>query len=222
MTDLAGLRTRVLQTLGDSGSGRYAQSLLDESLRQALYEYSLAWPQIKETVITVNSTGRGQSLVAQSGLLAVLEVVFPYEAGSADPQATSDYYFYWLVGVPVLHLTGSQVPVEGDQIFLAYAALHTLKDLDGAGSSSIRSDHESLLVTGAAGHAATTRSAAVVEGYTNKSSVGPLMEWGNRQLVDFRSGLAILRQQTAPARPFTGWPQGGWSIDLWDKRDHAD
>jgi hypothetical protein len=74
-------------------------------------------------------------------------------------------------------------------------------------------------VTGAAGQAAATRSASVVEGYTNKSSSGPLLEWGNRQLMDFRSKLAVLRQQTAPARPYTGFSDRGWALDAWDQNE---
>jgi hypothetical protein len=222
MTELAGLRTRILQVLGDTSGVRYAEGLLDESLRQALHEYSLAWPQVKTAALTVTVAGREQSLASLTGFQTVLEVIYPYDASDDDPDPTGQFYCYWLQGVPMLQLTGRQVPAVGEKIRVTYSALHTIKDLDSATVTSVRTDHENLLVTGAAGQAATTRSATVVEGYTNKSSSGPLLEWGSQKLMAFRSGLATLRQQTAPPRPFTGWPDRGWAMDAWDEREHGE
>ena len=75
--------TVMLVQLGDDGGDRFTSGVLDEALRQALQLYSHAAPRLLSGTLTLTGAGQMQSLAALSGLIEVVEVVFPYDAAAS-------------------------------------------------------------------------------------------------------------------------------------------
>ncbi|MEA4907167.1 MAG: hypothetical protein VB089_06100 [Anaerolineaceae bacterium] len=216
MTTLAHLNTQVLQLLADPAGIRYPGELVTEAIRQALQEYSTAWPQVKVAGLTVTQPGQAQSLAGLAGLQAVLRLVYPYTPGEIDPPPWAAYWYYWADGRPVVQIQGAS-PQAGQQLQVTYAAAHSLQDLDGAPLTTVRPDHLPILATGAAGLAAVMRASGVAESYASRSSdPSQLLEWGGAQLLEFRSRL---RELKITARQMPGvLPAAGWTLDRWDRR----
>ena len=57
-TPLADLRDRLEEILADTGNAIWSTGNLDEAIRQAVHEYSLARPQEQQTSITLTADGR--------------------------------------------------------------------------------------------------------------------------------------------------------------------
>lgn len=226
MTSLGTLTTRARQALGDADGSRYSSELLTEAVRQALSEYSRAYPQVRTAELVLTTAGREQDLSMLEGLLGVLQVIYPYQppfGGAPRPAASGqaahhNYYHYWLAGAARLHLEGGRMPQAGDQMRVDYAAYHQLEGLDGETSSSVRPDHTALLVIGVAGHAAMMRSARITEAHGSRSADSKAL-WllGKGKLEEFRSRLRELRKETAPPGAHAGWHGSGWRLDRWDR-----
>ncbi len=210
MTDFDTLKSRMLHLLSDSGSTRFEEKLLAEALRQALGEYSRACPQVAQAELTVAEAGRTQALAALPDLEAVLQVVYPYRAGDARPRRVQDYWYYWHDGVPTLYLGSGPEPQAGAVMQVTYSRGHTLQGLDGAAVTSVPANHLTTVVSGAAGHAASLRSAGLMEAYGRRTAeVVNLAQWSKEMLNNFRSTLRLLRS-TAPALP-GALPVAGWA-----------
>ena len=221
MTTLADLQARTQTMLGDSGETRFSDDLLEEALRQALDMLSHASPQVSRQVFTFTAGGRDQSLAECEGFIALLDFIYPYDAGIPDGQVCrAPHYIFWDGGVHCLHIGGGRIPVVGEKLLVNYAAAHTLQGLDGAETTSIRPGHESLLVIGAAGMAAISRSAQISEAHGSPASdEQALHEWGSQRMAVFNQSLERLRRSDA-ARPSIGYPgsQPHWRLDGWDRR----
>ena len=219
---LAELRTRVLQLLSDTGSAIYVAGLVDECIRHALADYSAVLPQELDTVITLAAAGREVDLSALSGLLGVTQVYWPYDSLATDetwpPNKIRGYRVMWDDASPILHFTqidGAQ-PQASDEIRVWYIAKQTINGLDAETVTTIRLDHESLVVLGAAGYAALARAADLIEtAGVDLYQVGLLGSWGQKMLKDFQNKLASLRGAEVRRGPLWG---EGWALDKWDRR----
>ena len=74
----------ILVQLGDDAGDRFGSSLLDEVLRQALTAYNQTAPRLLTGTVTLSAAGQLQPLAGLSGLLEVVEVVFPYDAAASS------------------------------------------------------------------------------------------------------------------------------------------
>ena len=220
MSALAAFRTRVLLMLGDTGAARYSNDAIDEALKQALSMYSNAYPGIDCQEITIAAAGRDQSLASCVSFMNLIDFVYPYDSSTADPLIFSgSFYMYWKAGMPYLHIGGSRVPAAAEKILVNFSAYHAIEDLDSAEATTIRGDHESYLVIGAAGIAAINRGMKVAEAYGSQASDdSQLLVWGNQRLSSFQVILNNLRISGAP-RPSTGFPGASphWELDKWDR-----
>jgi hypothetical protein len=217
MTTLATYRTRVLNTL-KSTNERFEEITLDEAIRRVLDEYSQVFPDIQFTSFALAQSGRAQLLKGCAGLLAVLQLILPYKTGLLDPaiNAREDFTIFFHQGEPYVYFTGLPIPLKGQQFFVRYARRHTLADLDDAGITSVRSDHESMLVVGAAGAAATSRAAGTIEQWGGKTGdPNQLMLWGQAQYEKFRSFLLTIRADQEQAV----FPDSFWRLDRKDGSD---
>jgi hypothetical protein len=213
MTDLTGFRGRVRQALADTAATRYGDEAVDEALRLALAEYNPYSPNLLAANLTADSSGREQSLASLPGLLDVLEVTYP--AGSR-PQADDCFWVSWRNGAGMLYLGGENEPRAGDNLRLVYSAANTISGLDGASVTSLRCDHEGLLVIGASGHAAVTRAGGMSEVYGAQAAEhGQLLAWGSARLEYFHR---LLQEVRSPAHVDHGpLPANRWRLDRWDK-----
>jgi hypothetical protein len=217
MSNLADFRSRVLITLGDSSGARFTASVIDLVLARALDQYSRAYPQIKTGLLTVTETGRDQPLVGLSDLQAVISICFPYHPEDVDNESFIEAYrFNWIDGVPALHFDGASIPRVGDLIKVTYASPQTIEDLEGASASTIRPDHEHIIVVGAAAHAADMRAAELLEMYGSRASdKNQLTQAAANHFAFFYDALETLRLSNPPLPP-TGLQRQGWRLDSWD------
>jgi hypothetical protein len=219
-TTIADLRSRVLVLLMDVGSAIWDSDPIDEGIRQALAEYGKARPLGIETVITLPGDGREVALDSLTGLQEVTGVWWPYDSSATmetwPPNKIKGYTLWWDDGQPVLFLNvldGAQ-PQQDDELRIWYSAAPEITGLDGAAVTTLPAWHESLIVAGAAGHAAMSRVVDLVEtAGTDTYAVVVLGTFGRAQLKQFRYELDQLR--AGEARKGSSWG-AGWGLDKWD------
>ncbi len=219
MITLATYRTRVLNTL-KSTNEKFEDTTLDEAIRRVLDEYSQVFPDIQNESFALTQSGRAHLLEGGTGLLAVLQLILPYETGLLDPAINEreDFYIFFHQGHPYAYFTGQPIPLVGQTLSVRFARRHTLSGLDDAELTTIRPDHESMLVVGAAGAAATSRAAGTIEQWGGKSGdPNQLMLWGQAQYQKFREFLLTIRSdQDQAIFPKSFWPLDGKDgVDAW-------
>lgn len=216
MTAYSAYKTRILQVLGDLTGARYADALIQEACRQALADYVLVSPQIKETVVTVASASRDQSLSALTDPRFVISLVFPYVSTGQDKLSQDvEYYFYFAAGVAYLHFSSDRIPAVGEQIKVKYASGHTISGLDSAVATTIPVIHDSLIVEGSSAYAMINRMQLLIESYGSKSlGVKRLQEQSQLHMTKFQEGLSQLQTY----QPSFDFPEG-FRLDNWDRDD---
>lgn len=223
---LAQFEARVLARLIDAASAIYATATIDEALRMALHDYSLVSPNTTETVITLPGDGREIAISALTGLLQVSEVWWPYDSAATEetwpPNRVRGYRVWWDLGSPVLFLDitegGPGQPQLDDELRLWYSKLHTVQNLDSESITTIRPDHESGIVTGAAGYAVLSKALDLAgQIHIDPDEQKVLQSWANERLGEFAAWLETLRAQSA--RSGKPWSDTGWQLDKWDDRN---
>ena len=213
MANLAAYRTRIQNSLDDTNS-KYSDAIIDEALRKTLNEYTRANPNILTVEFTVTTAGRIQTLLT-SNMIAIIQLVHPYTSTLTDPFAyeREDFTLSYTNGSPTLYFTGQDIPQVTEKIYFKYAGKQLIEDLDAAASSTIRDDHEDILIVGASGQAAMMRASGLVEQWGGRpGEMGALMTWGTRQYARFLDFLIEVKQE--PVFPI--FPSSFWPIDEWD------
>jgi hypothetical protein len=217
---LATFRDRIEQMLMDTGNAIWDTGVIDEGLHLALDEYDMITPLHMETVITLPGDGREIALNGVTGLLNVLDAWWPYDTAATSeawpPNRVRGWRLWWDDALPVifLEIDDSAQPKQDEELRLWYAKAHTIQDMGGAAATTMPDDHESLLVLGAAGHAAMSRTVDLIETPgTDLYQVGLLGTWGQRKLREFQARLRKLERVVA--RRGRAWG-AGWSLDKWD------
>ena len=220
MTALAGIRDRIEEMLMDTGNAIWATGTIDEGIHQALDAYNGVNPLLMETVIELPGDGRKIALSGVAGLVGVLDVWWPYDSDASEetwpPNKVRGYRLWWDDNQPVLFLEivdGAQ-PQTDDEVRVWYSKQQTIQDIDSASTTTLPGDHESAIVLGAAGHAAMSRCADLIEtANTDLYQVGLLGTWGQRKIREFMGRLKVIKQAGARAGP--SW-RTGWALDKWD------
>lgn len=213
-TTYADLKTRVLQLAGETTGTKYADTLVQEAFRQALSDYSMVVPQVKEYLFTVITTGRDQALTAIVDALYFIGIIYPYTSTAPDV-LTKDLQFYSTLGGPTIHFSGDTdtVPIAGQQILVKYAASHLIKDLDSATTTTLPVKHEDIFALGAAAHAMTIRMQTIIEQYGGRTADADRLEkQAQTYYAEFKSKLSGL----VNFQPNLGFPEG-FRLDEWDK-----
>lgn len=220
MSTLTQLEQRLQYNLIDAGGLIWNDNELDEALKQALDQYNYVNPLQKETVITLPGDSHEIALDSLTDLINVVDVWWPYDSDASQetwpPNRVRGFRLYWDDARPVLVLDlkkGDQ-PQTDDEMRVWYVARHTIQDLDSATITTIRGDHVSLILLGAAGHAAMFRAIDLVEtSGIDLYQVGMLATWGRSRLREFNAELAKVQRSSARS----GRPWGsGWQMDKWD------
>jgi len=208
MANLAAYRTRIQNSLDDTNS-KYSNDIIDEALRKVLNEYTRANPNYKTYELTVTTAGRSQTL-AVVNLIAIIQLVHPYDDTLTDPfiYEREDFSLMYMDGSPVVYFNGNDIPEVSEVIYVKYAAKQTIEDLDSEAATTLRDDHEDVLVVGAAGQAAMMRASGLNEQWgTRSGEMGSLMTWGTRQYARFFEFLTEIKQEvTLPIFPDNFWP----------------
>ncbi len=207
MSALAAYRTRIQNSLDDTNS-KYSNDIIDEALRKILNEYTRATPNIKTHEHTVATAGRQQTLSA-ANLITIVQLVHPYDSTLTDPfvYEREDYYLTYMDGSPTIFFSGQDIPEVDEKIFIKYAGKQTITDLDSATATTVRDDHEDILIVGSAGQAAMMRASGLNEQWGGRQGdMGSLMTWGTRQYLRFSDFLEEIKQETTlPIFPDTFW-----------------
>ena len=221
MSVLADIRDRVELVLQDTGNAIWDADTIDEALRHALDQYNGTNPLHMESVITLPGDGREIALSGITGLMDVLDVWWPYDSDATaetwPPNRVAGWRLWWDDAQPLLFLeidAGDQ-PKTDDEIRVWYSKRQTIENLDSGSITSLRGDHESLVIMGAAGHAAMSRTIDLVEtGGTDLYQVSILGTWGSRKIREYMQALRKLEK--VHARRGRSWG-AGWSLDKWDQ-----
>jgi len=213
MTTLTMLRERLETTLQDAGHERWSSDDLDEALRRAMEEFSLVEPHEQVTTVTLSSTGREIDISSLSGCLQVSRVWWPYDA--ADPEYPPRWRPFEIWG-DTLYLDTDSEPAAGDVVRLWHTSQHTLDGLDGASSTTLPADAETILIAGAAGFAAQARAAELSETLNvDAGVVQRLSDYARQQLAAFHILLTVRARQAAARQ--AGIAQAP-ALDRWEKR----
>jgi len=214
MSALAAYRTRITNSLDDT-KGKYSDAIIDEALRKVLNEYTRATPNIKTHTHTVSTAGRVQTLLA-ANLIAIIQLVHPYDSTLTDPfiYNREDFSLLQMDGSPTLYFFGNDIPQVDEKIYVKFAGKQTITDLDSATATTVRDDHEDILIVGASGQAAMMRASGLNEQWGGRpGEMGALMTWGSKQYLRFFEFLAEIKQETTlPLFPDNYWPLDKWDV----------
>lgn len=216
---LAQLRDRVEQILFDTGNSIWSTGAIDEALRLALHEYTLAAPLHIEALLTLPGDGREIALDSLTDLLNVTEIWWPYNSTSAEtwpPNRITGYRIYWDDARPVLILDSpdSDQPQQNDELRIWYTRPQTIQNLDSAAVTTLPTQHESIIVLGAAGFAALSRAID----RTGELNIDPKVSenariWANARIMQFRDYLERIAHHAPRSGPSIS---GSWKLDQWD------
>jgi hypothetical protein len=194
---LATLRDRVELMLADTGNAIWSTGDIDEGIRQALHEYSKTRPLRAVSTVNIGSTGREIDVSSLTGLLDVVEIWVDYTASDPEFPANRRSYAYW-PDEQTVYVTDDYEPSSGDVMRVFYTKLQTLNGLDSETTTSVLLDDETLIATGAAGYAATSRAVDLAEQVTlDRLTAQQVRAWGLAKLQEFRSGLKAVARRMA-------------------------
>lgn len=195
---LTTLLARVRSVLMDSGASIWTDADLTEALRQAVAEYSRARPLLADGEMTLLAEGREISLAAEfSGLVDVRAVWLPYDSADSEAAEYQRAFDFWPDSTKV-YVRGDYVPQAGDEVRVFYTKLQTLEGLDSAVATTFSAEDDTLIVTGAAGFATTTRGIDLAEKITiDKITSQQVRAWGLGKLQEFRAALRDVSRRQA-------------------------
>jgi hypothetical protein len=209
MAALAELIRRVERALGDVTNLRFDEVDLEEALRTALDVYGCSLPLAKIDTITLTADGREVSLAELSDLLGVERVWYAYDA--SDPAYPPGWVAYqvWQSGTSkTLFVDSDTEPQTNDVLRIYYAARPQVENLDDASETTVPAEDEYMLVRGAAGYAAISRAALLVESIgVDRDTATRLRAWGEERVRRF---LAVLEIEQARRVLSVDARVGGW------------
>ncbi len=218
MTNLSDIISRVSSLLMDNSRLIWPEEVLTESIREALEEFNLAAPLTREGSFPLENIDQEISLDSLPGFCEIVHMQYPWTpetAGKDQPNQVRGWHNWFAGGKPFAAIRGPRRLETGAHLRVLYLAAHTLAGLDGAEFTTIPTEHNGLLVRGAAAFAALSRALDKIElrDYGSRRIEPELLSnWGAAQAASFRAGLSSLRQSLPP------FPSPHWQMDRWDRR----
>ncbi|HEY83188.1 MAG TPA: hypothetical protein G4O01_07895 [Dehalococcoidia bacterium] len=182
--NLTEMRAMVRRDLHDedAASYRWTDDELDRHIAHAVKDFSEHLPLEQKVTMATTSGSRELDISSLSDRVMVVAVEYPVD------NFPKRYQRFSLWG-DMLTLLGEEVP-DGSNAYIYYGKLHTLD----ATSSTIPTQHEDLIATGACGYAAVEWAAYAI----NRANIGgditprEFLTWGNEKLRYFRQELKRL------------------------------
>lgn len=222
MSDLTNLEDLVELHLQDTGNLVFYTIQIDAAIRLSLMDYSLAVPNIKQSVLTLTDDGAEISLTSLPSFQYVISAWWPWDSTLDLPDQDVNAVLAWDLiqdggsASISLNTSGGAYPLTGDQLRLHYAAFHTITGLaessggSAATSTSVPLVHFSLLAKGAAGYALLANAG-------NRDDVlkpDLLIKLAGEWLRNYRDSLTLLSSYLASdSSPFLRWP----GMDKYDR-----
>ena len=213
MTDHTDLRDRIEDLLKDSGNVDWSTDEIDNALRIAINELSENMPSRTVTTIDAVDDTYEYSLAAVSGLVAVVEVWYPYL--STDDAYKLPHPVKWRMltdSILILDVEGD--PDDTYDLRVFYDQVQTIAGLDSAGATTLNEAQKSALILGAAGYAAL----ALAMDKVDKVAVGgaaseDLRKWGWARTLEFRQRIGEMADRQVQSEDSrVGW----WPADKSD------
>jgi len=180
--------TLIVQGLLEANTTRFPQATVTAALRQAIDEYNRHVPWLESGTITAVANQQDYSLSALTGL------IMPYDVLDENGSPIS-FYSYRQDGVtPYIFIAPAQP--AGDVITIRYTKLNTLKDLDSASTTTIRTDHTNLICAGAVGFALKIRLSVRLEADNlDPTTIESYRHLSEQYLVAYYAQLAGMRAE---------------------------
>ena len=181
--NLTEMRTRVREDLQDEDEANYRWSNdeVDGAIQRVVREFSLAYPLMESTDIATTDGSNELDISSLSGLIAIMRVEFPIGEDPACYQRVE----LWKT---TLYM---QDKGNGDDARVRWYKEHTLD----AGSSTIPSQFEEIIVLGATGYLATSASAYTADRATigGRGATANFLKWGQTRLELYQKKLKALQ-----------------------------
>lgn len=187
MSNLAAYRTAVLALLCDASAQIFSNNDVDQALRWALSEYSVRRPLIRTYQFSVDDTTSTFLLPADF----ITHHITKVELYDEDPDQIADLPFVasYIDEQWVIHSLDYEI-AAGGVLTIYYSDVHTIDDLDSSAGTTVLAVDETLLQTGAAGHAAQMHALSKVETLNLNDGVIKLYEeLAAKYLSSFRTYL---------------------------------
>jgi hypothetical protein len=212
-TDLETLRDRIEALLTDASNVEWSTGELDNALRLALYELSSVLPVRASATIDAVADTWEYSVASISGLVAVVEVWYPYLSTIRSLRQPHPVRFR-MVSDGVLLLEGVESPDSSYDLRVFYDKVQTLTGLDSASATTLGDAEKAALVIGAAGYAAIGKARDVTNEVTIGVGVPAVLEkWGKSRLTEFEERIvALAAAANAGEDSRVGWG----AVDKWD------
>jgi len=179
--NLSDMRAIVRRDLHDEDAGNYrwTDDELDRHIARAVKELSEHLPCEQKATKATTSGSRELDIATLADRVAVMAVEYP-----AD-QFPRRYQRFSLWG-DTLTILGEEMP-DGSDAYVYYGKLHTLD----ASGCTILAQHEDLVTSGAAGHAAVEWAIFAVNRVNVGGGITPreFLGWGRERLNFFRQEL---------------------------------
>ncbi len=213
MTDHTDLRDRIEDHLKDASNADWSTSEIDNALRIALHELSVALPARAVATLDAVDGQYEYSLSSISGLVEVVEVWYPYL--STDDTYKKAHPCKWrMLDDTTLYLEGDEDPDDTYDLRIFYDKVQTLNGLDGASATTLNDAEKSALVIGAAGYCSVSLARDKVDTVTiGGTAPEDLRKWGWARVTEFRQrvyDLSVIQDAGEDSR--IGW----WSVDRWE------
>ena len=192
--NLADMRARVREDLQDTDDANYRWSNdeVDGAIERVVREFSRAYPIQQQDEITTTEDDKELDISGLSSLLKIASVEYPMDLTPPYMQRLD----FWN---DKLYMQD-----EGDGTKKARVRWYKSHTLD-AESSTIPTEHEEIIVMGAAGYLAMSASAYTID----KASIGgrytspDFLKWGRERLSTYNNNLkAIARSNRVITREF--------------------
>jgi hypothetical protein len=187
---LTTLTDRVEARLQDTGNARWAAADIQESIEQALEQWSRHDPYLTVGTVTLAADGREISLSTLTGLLRVEQVWCPYTA--ADPDYPPNWVQFRVWPGPILFIDEPTEPEKDDVARIWYTKMHTISGLNSASATTLPAEDVGYFINGAAGFAAQMRAVELAETLNaDRDVVKRLNDWAEENLKNFRYGMSL-------------------------------
>jgi len=182
--NLTEMRTIVRRDLHDEDAANYrwTDDELDRHIAHAVKDFSEYLPHEQRATKATTSGSRELDISTITDRIMVEAVEYPVD------QFPKRYQPFALWG-DTLTILGDEVP-DGSNVYIYYGKLHTLD----ATSSTISTQHEDLIATGAGGYAAVEWAVYAINRVNVGGGITPkeFLAWGNEKLRYFKQELRRL------------------------------
>lgn len=196
---IAALRTKVLAILDDASLTKFSNNQIDQAVRDALKEYTVARP----IQATYSFDADGQQVIVMPTSFIAFQVLDLYK-DEAYPQYHYTFYAYYLDEQWQIETPNNTIPAN-TALFAVYTKVNTIDGLDSAAGTTIPDAEIETLALGAAGFALLSRAVNRSEANNlDNDTLEGLKKLGDSYIAKFNAAL----KQTDK-----GYITANWTLD---------